>query len=188
MISTLDADVRPGNGLGMFELGMSLWHILDMLPKQQHYFPQVDVKYDPDNAPTTHIALHLRPHIDLLFSGKHQRLHTICIRKLRDANPPVILRYRDEPLSSPDTPLRRLDVSKVFGPTYPGHNLQYPGIAFNFDDESGGPGNNQDKMQEVKRVLIVQKDAEEHALEEVLPCSAMDGEISLALVRVSISI
>jgi len=188
MISTLDAEIRPSHGLGMFELGMSLWTVLDMLPKLQHFFPQVDVKYDPDIAPTTPVVLHIRPHIDLLFSGKQQRLRTICVRKLRDPNPPVILRYRDETLSSADKPLRRLDVSKVFGPTYPtaNQNLRYPGIVFSFDDEtSSSAAVNQDRMQEVKKVLVVQKDADDtDALAEVQPCPAMDGDISVAIVKV----
>src|SRR3984957_8506769 len=119
----------------MFELGSSLWTVLDLLRGLQHIFPQVDIKYDPDASSTTPIILYLRPHLDLLFSGYHQRLHTICLRKLRDPNPPVTLRYRDKILSSSEEVLVRLCVSRHFGPTYPGDDLRYPGVSFTFEED-----------------------------------------------------
>ncbi|KAJ6628722.1 hypothetical protein B0H10DRAFT_1988979 [Mycena sp. CBHHK59/15] len=192
MISALDCDVRPGSGLGTFELGTSLWNILDMLRRLQHSFPQVDIKYDPDASSTTPIVLHIRPHIDLLFSGKHQRLHTICLRKLRLGDPPVTLRYKDVVLSSPEDVLSRVFVSRTFGPTYPsGDDLRYPGVWFSFEEDGMGDGlkgiQSEDKMQEVKRVVVSQKEPEgdgRDALGEVAECAAMDGDISRAVVKV----
>ncbi|KAL0070671.1 hypothetical protein AAF712_001892 [Marasmius tenuissimus] len=190
MFSALDVDIRPGSGVGIFEIGTSLWTVLDAIRRMQHQFPQVDVKYDPDASATTSIILHLRPHVDLLFSGKHQRLHTICIRKLRDPNPPVILRYKDSVLSSSDEVLRRVGVSRTFGPTYPGEDLRYPGLWFSFDEDGIGEGRKgahpEDRTQEVKRVLVSQKglDKEGDALGEVGECPIMDGDIALALVKV----
>ncbi|ESK96066.1 hypothetical protein Moror_7411 [Moniliophthora roreri MCA 2997] len=191
MFSTLDVDIRPGSGVGMFEIGSSLWTVLDTIRRMQHAFPQVDIKYDPDTSATTPVILHLRPHVDLLFSGKHQRLHTICIRKLRDPNPPVTLRYKDTILSSSEEILRRVGVSRTFGPTYPGDDLRYPGLWFSFDEDGIGEGRKgaqsaEDRMQEVKRVLISQKgmDKEGDALGEVMECSVMNGDVSLALVKV----
>ncbi|KAE9384908.1 hypothetical protein BT96DRAFT_788141, partial [Gymnopus androsaceus JB14] len=58
MFSTLDVDIRPGSGLGVFELGASPWTIIDILRQMQHMFPQVDIKYDPDVSSTTPIILH----------------------------------------------------------------------------------------------------------------------------------
>ncbi|KAK7470533.1 hypothetical protein VKT23_001958 [Stygiomarasmius scandens] len=191
MFSDLDVEIRPGSGIGMFELGSSLWTILDMLRRMQHVFPQVDIKYDPDASSITPIILHLRPHIDLLFSGKHQRLRTICVRKLRDSSPPVTLRYKDTILSSPEEVLRRVGVSRTFGPTYAGDDLRYPGIWFSFEEDGLGEGRtgtqSEDRMQEVKRVLVSQKDLdtqEGDALGEVAYCPIMDGDISLAVVKV----
>ncbi|THV08445.1 UPF0183-domain-containing protein [Dendrothele bispora CBS 962.96] len=191
MFSDLDVDLRPGSGVGMFELGSSLWTILDMLRRMQHVFPQVDIKYDPDSSSITPIILHLRPHIDLLFSGKHQRLRTICVRKLRDTSPPVTLRYKDTVLSSPEEVLRRVGVSRTFGPTYAGDDLRYPGIWFSFEEDGLGEGRtgtqSEDRMQEVKRVLVSQKELntqEGDALGEVVYCPIMDGDISLAVVKV----
>ncbi|THH07075.1 hypothetical protein EW146_g9426 [Bondarzewia mesenterica] len=192
MFSALDVNIRPGDGLGIFNLGSSLWTVLDIMRTQQHTFPHVDVKYDPDSS-TTPIILHIRPHLDLLFSGRHQRLHTICVRRLRDPHPPLTLRYKNAVLSSTDKELRRVSVSRAFGPTYPGNDLRYPGVWFSFDEEGLGEGFKavanppEDRMQEVKRVLICQTGVdgtEQDALNEVDVCSIMHGELAEAIVKV----
>jgi len=191
MFSTLDVDVRPGFGLGMFEIGSSLWAVLDLLRSLQHSFPQVDIKYDPDASSVTPVILHIRPHLDLLFSGKHQRLHTICLRKLRDPNPPVTLRYKDIVLSSTEEVLRRVGVSRTFGPTYPGDDLRYPGLWFGFEEDGIVEGvkgtRSEDRVQEVKRVLISQKGNNgnvQDALDEVDECPMMYGDIRQAIVKI----
>ncbi|GAV98916.1 UPF0183-domain-containing protein [Lentinula edodes] len=150
MFPTLDVELRPG-----FGLGASLWNIINMIRQMQHLFPQVDIKYDPDASSTTPIILHLRPHLDLLFSGKHQRLRTICVRKLRDTSPP----------------------KRVW---------------FSFEEEGIGEGrkgnaHNEDRLQEVKRVLISQKEVDTEqgdALGEVAECPIMNSDIALAIVKV----
>ncbi|KAJ4478225.1 hypothetical protein J3R30DRAFT_3657513 [Lentinula aciculospora] len=191
MFSTLDVELHPGFGLGAFELGASLWNIIDMLRQMQHLFPHVDIKYDPDTSSTTPIILHLRPHLDLLFSGKHQRLRTICVRRLRDTSPPVTLRYKDAVLSSADEVLRRVAISRIFGPTYPGDDLRYPGAWFSFEEDGIGEGrkgvHHEDRSQEVKRVLISQKEVDTgqgDALGEVAECPVMNGDISSAILKV----
>lgn len=162
-----------------------------MLRQLQHTFPQVDIKYDPDTSSTTPIVLHIRPHLDLLFSGIHQRLHTICLRKLRDPHPPVTLRYKDTILSSTEEVLRRVGVSRTFGPTYPGDDLRYPGLWFSFEEDGMGDGlkgvQAEDRAQEVKRVFISQKDNDDKnrdALGEVAECPVMHGDLALAVVKV----
>jgi hypothetical protein len=178
----------------MFELGSSLWTIIDLLRSLQHMFPQVDIKYDPDTSSITPIILHLRPHIDLLFSGHHQRLHTICLRKLRDPNPSVTLRYKETVLSSSEEVLIRLSVSRTFGPTYPGDDLRYPGVLFSFEEDvmgeglKGGTKQSEDRMQEVKRVIVGQKGVhgqERDALDEVIECPVMFGDVARAVVKVN---
>src|SRR5947209_172394 len=116
-----------------------------MLRGLQHLFPQVEVKFDPESSSTTPVILHLRPHFDLLFSGYHQRLHTICLRKLKDLHPPMVLRYKDEIICSGEEPLVKVKITRTFGPTYPGDELRYPGVWFSFEDDAskesskGGP-------------------------------------------------
>ncbi|KAI0375581.1 UPF0183-domain-containing protein [Pilatotrama ljubarskyi] len=192
MFSTLEVDVRPGSGLGMFEIGTSLWNVLDILRGLQHFFPQVDVKYDPD-SPTTPIILHLRPHLDLLFSSHHQRLHTISVKKLRDPNPPLTLTYKNSVLSSSEDALKRVGVSRMFGPTYPGEDLRYPGISFTFEEDGRGEplkgpaAQPDDRRLEVKQVIISQKSLDgerKDALDEVTECPAMVGELSRAVAKV----
>lgn len=176
---------------------MSLWTTLDLLRSSSHLFPQVDLKYDPDSG-TSPIILHLRPHLDLLFSGHQQRLQRICLKKLGDPHPPVRLGYKGRSLSGPGEGevLRRVGVSKAFGPTYPGEDLVYPGVWFSFREDGGWEGVNakasspqsEDKMQEVKRVIVSQKtDSEnerEDVLSEVKECQAMLTEIQEAVIKV----
>jgi hypothetical protein len=55
-----------------------------------------------------------------LFSNCHRAIYwhlSSCLRKLRDQNPPVILRYKSTVLSSPEIAFNRVGVSRNFGPT-----------------------------------------------------------------------
>jgi len=188
MYSDLDLDLRPGDGVGSFVLGSSLWTIVNYLRDKTALFPQVEVKYDPD-APATPVIVHVRPHIDLLFSPIHQRLHTIALRNLHE-QPPLTLRYKDKVLASPQSDFKRVDVNVAFGPTYAGDDLVYPGVRFFFTDDTPGPGNaRQDRAQHVKRIIVSQSDADPNAslrdpLGEVQPCTTMHGELAEAVARV----
>ena len=175
--------------------GSSLWSVISKLRARQHLFPQVEVKFDSENASTTPVILHLRPHFDLLFSGYHQRLHTICLRKFRDLHPPVILRYKDTVISSGEEPLVKVAVTRTFGPTYPGDELRYPGVWFSFEDDAinetlqGGTSHtgSDHRSKEVKRIIVTQKEThpgERDALGEVITCPAMFGDISRAVIKV----
>ncbi|KXN86437.1 hypothetical protein AN958_10299 [Leucoagaricus sp. SymC.cos] len=206
MYSTLEFDIRPGSGLGIFELGTSLWTILDTLRRLSHHFPQIDITYDSDTSttPPTPILLHLRPHISLLFSGTNQRLHTIRLTNLRSSNPPpLVLKYRDTILSSQEEVFKRVSVNRIFGPTYPSGSgedeLRYPGLWFSFDEDghvhgaekvvAKGKQGDEDRMQEVKRIVILQKgpggESKIHdALDEVSECPVMHGDIERAIIKV----
>ncbi|EJD01126.1 UPF0183-domain-containing protein [Fomitiporia mediterranea MF3/22] len=212
MVSTLDVDLRPGIGLGMFEIGMSLWTVIDLLRHNTTLFPRAEVKYDAaSESALSPILLHINPHLDLLFTGQHQRLRTIALRRLADPSPPVTLTYKDTVLlsgssnqSSSDGLLRRSDVSKHFGPTYPGEGLQYPGVSFLFDDDGpgglGSHGNDilvgalrvgsptrEERHKEVKRMVVSQTNADDResdALDEVTECESMVGSVSRAIVKV----
>src|SRR6266481_4792764 len=106
---SLEYDLVPGQSLGPFVLGSSLWTILEYLGESKASYPQVDVKYDPENPVTSPILLHVKPYIDLLFSGICQRLHIISIRRLRQSGMgvPLTLRYKDVVLASPKESLRK---------------------------------------------------------------------------------
>jgi Uncharacterised protein family (UPF0183) len=178
----------------LFASGTSLWNLLETLRLNPHIYPQIDIKYDPDNSATTPIIVHIRPHLDLLFSGRQQRLHTICIRKLRDPHPPVVIQYNNVVLSSADEVLRRVGVSRAFGPTYPGDELRYPGLWFSFEEdaitEGLGAPHAGDRMQEVKRILISQIEPDggkvQDALDEVNENAIMTGDLARAVVKVDL--
>ena len=193
MFSDLDLDLRPGTGAGAFTLGQSLWNVLDYLRQRSQVFNQVDVKYDPD-ATASPVVVHVRPHLDLLFSPAHQRLHTIAIRQLQDS-PPLTVRYKDTVLSAQGKEFRRKDASIAFGPTYEGDDLRYPGVRFCFNSDGIAPtsptnaSGQGDREQRVQRILVTQADADPNAgprdpLSEVLPCAAMDAELAEAVARV----
>ncbi|PVF99968.1 hypothetical protein CPB86DRAFT_774038 [Serendipita vermifera] len=165
----LQLDLRPAEGLGPFKLGASLWSILALVrqPQSKTYFPSVNILYDTTSPASSITIVHLHPYIDLLFSGRGQRLHTIAIRRLRHGLPSsprmvsqslgmtagssasstrsrgvgggssLTLRYKNVIISSPDETLRRSGVMKNFGPTYEGDTMKYPGITFLFEDVAG---------------------------------------------------
>lgn len=173
-------------------------------------FPHVDIKFDQQQPAISPIILHLRPHVDLLFSPRGQRLHTISIRRLRPlpngaVSTILTLRYALHEvgemtvLSSPSMVLRRSDVNKVFGPTYPGEALSFPGIWFAFDEEAAAPfpsphsrtsspplaaaALGPDRNAEVKRIVVCQrfKDVTDG---EVLVCPSMERELKCVTAEV----
>ncbi|KLO18040.1 UPF0183-domain-containing protein [Schizopora paradoxa] len=193
MTSTLSLDLRPGSGLGIFELGTTLWTVLDLLRQHTTLFPRVDVKFD-DSVVDAPVLLHVPPHLDLLFSARDQRLRVVAARRLREPAPPLQLLYRGTVLSSvsvntsatphqraggpgrgeraQDVVLRRADISNHFGPTYAGDGLIYPGVSFLFDEDGPGgasttAGKAEDRQREVRRVVVTQAKEEEGA--EVAP-------------------
>jgi len=145
----------------------------------QNEFPQVEVKFDVD-SPTSPIIVHVRPHLDLLFSEHHQRLHTIVLKRFRDV-PPVTIRFKGKILLAPDHVLRRVDVSRAVGPTYEGDELRYPGVWFSFDENAVPQGQN----QEIKSITITQHNGQDRdALQEVLECPVMCGGVARAVAKV----
>lgn len=201
VLRRLEWDIRPGSGVGIFELGSSLWSVLNLLRDDKTSFPQVEVKWDHDSPANTPIILHVRPHLDLLFSPLHQRLSMISVRQLH-ISPSLALRYKDQVISSWSSEetdahvvLHKKDVSKIFGPTYLGETMRYPGLWFSFEEDGeehaepaelarGSP----DRMLEVRRVVVVQntEGAERSTLDEMAECEAMAGSLVRAIIRVSL--
>ena len=86
-----------------------------------------------------------------------------------------------------------MGVSRAFGPTYAGDDLRYPGVWFSFEEDGRGepvktaPSHPEEKMQEVKRVIVSQKSAIEEpddVLSELRVCETMHGDIESAIVKV----
>ncbi|KAG8903971.1 SNAP receptor [Tulasnella sp. 403] len=190
--------------------GASLWTTLELLQQhaQKTLHPQVDVKYDSSNPVSSPVVLHIRPHLDLVFSPLTQRLTLINTRRLRIPGHPLLVKYRDKVVSSTTTTtgngsgtvFRRFGVSQVFGPTYSGDMMRYPGIWFGFEEDGGiGPvavshghshgHGTEDRNQEVKRIVVTQRTSEDvnapekDALDEPLECPEMHGELKEVIVR-----
>lgn len=194
--------------------GASLWTVLDILRHNTTLFPRVEVKFDSTvDSALSPILLHINPHLDLLFSALHQRLRLISLRRLTDPNPPIRLTYKDAELlsiassTSSNGILRRSDVSKHFGPTYPGDGLQYPGVSFLFDEDGiskygalGGSDQRKstksissdpdERHKEVKCVVISQTVSagnDSDPLGEMEECESMTGSIFKATLKVGSS-
>lgn len=197
MVNTLELELRPGSGIGQFELGTSLFDVLASLRQPSPpLFPSVSVKFDTTQPAVSPIILHLRPHLDLQFTRHTQRLHTISLSLHRNvsSHPPLVLSYKNEILSGPDVALRRTAVQRVMGPTYGGESMKYPGVWFSFDEDvpgAAGTGNkgNAEGNAEVKRVVVTQrKEQTEHGqeedVEELVPNSAIYGDIKKAVIKI----
>ncbi|KAG9011560.1 hypothetical protein FRB94_008129 [Tulasnella sp. JGI-2019a] len=207
----LELDLRPGHGLGAFELGASLWTILEFLQHhtQKTIHPQVDIKYDTTSPANSPVVLHIKPHLDLIFSPSSQRLTLISLHRLRAPGTSLIVKYKEKIISSNSsttgdgkgTVFRRGGVNQVFGPTYVGELMRYPGVWFGFEEDgvggtASGVGNGlghgkDDRNQEVKRIVITQRTGggdegvqELDALDEPLECPEMYGDLRRAVIGV----
>ncbi|CAE6405168.1 unnamed protein product [Rhizoctonia solani] len=192
MVSTLDLDLRPGSGIGPFELGASLFDVLDFLRRPSPpTFPSISVKYDTASPANSPIILHLRPYLDLLFTRRTQRLRTISLSLLRNSqiHIPLVLSYKNEVLSGPDVVPHRTTVQRMMGPTYKGEHMRYPGVWFSFEDDvpgTAGATNTMEGNAEVKRVVVTQRQEQreqesEDEEDDLVPNSAMYGEIKKAI-------
>ncbi|CAE6443513.1 unnamed protein product [Rhizoctonia solani] len=197
MVSTLDLDLRPGSGIGPFELGASLFDVLDFLRRPSPpMFPSISVKYDAASPALSPIILHLRPYLDLVFSRKTQRLQTISLslHLNNQIHIPLVLNYKNEVLSGPDVVPRRTAVQRMMGPTYKDERMKYPGVWFSFeDDASGATGviNSTEGNAEIKRVVVTQRQEqnepekeETEELDGLIPNSTMYGDIKKAVIKI----
>ncbi|KAJ1308477.1 hypothetical protein OPQ81_004181 [Rhizoctonia solani] len=195
MVGTLDLDLRPGSGIGPFELGASLFDVLNFLRRPSPpTFPSISVKYDTTSPALSPIILHLRPYLDLLFTRHTQRLHSISLSLHRNnqLHIPLVLNYKNELLSGPDVVPRRTTVQQMMGPTYKGERMRYPGVWFSFEDDvpgTTGTVNSAEGNAEVKRVVVTQRQEQsenekEEDSEELVPNSTMHGDIKKAVIKI----
>ncbi|CAE6347262.1 unnamed protein product [Rhizoctonia solani] len=193
MVSTLDLDLRPGLGVGPFDLGTSLFDVLNFLRQPSPpAFPSVSIKYDITSPAVSPIILHLRPHLDLFFAQKSQRLHTISLSLHRNNQQhiPLVLSYKDEVLSGPDVVPHRTAVQRMMGPTYKDDRMKYPGVWFSFEDDvpnTTGVPNSAEGNAEVKRVVVTQRQEQselDKEAPEVVPNATMYGDIEKAVIKV----
>ncbi|KAI1004420.1 hypothetical protein K3495_g3792 [Podosphaera aphanis] len=157
-MSLFQAQVFPGQALGILMLGASLHDILNRLKAEPQIFPKIDLHYDQISPLTEPVILGLPANgIRLRFDGSQQRLRLIEVLDFTKCH----LSYKDRDILRPITsnqsgstmsetqfgPSFRHIYNRVFGPTFPGeylgpaqddktemgtYVLSYPGIAFLF--------------------------------------------------------
>lgn len=212
MVLAAGSLLRPSLTLFLW-LGASLWTTLEYLQQhaQKTVHPQVDIKYDVTSPANSPVLLHIRPHLDLVFSPLSHRLTLISLRQLHTSNgTPLIVKYKDKIVSSSGSPtgdgrgtiLRRGGVNQGFGPTYVGDVMRYPGVWFGFEEDGVGSPTGiptsaslghgkEDRNQEVKRIVVTRRQNEGDGpmqdvdpMEEPTECPEMEGDIARAVITV----
>ncbi|WVQ80750.1 hypothetical protein IAT38_002855 [Cryptococcus sp. DSM 104549] len=123
-------DIAPGAGVGIFRLGDTLWHVLDILRTHKNQYQKVEVSWNPDHPHKSAVTIHL-PHITLYFPPSlTQTLTLISLPSIPISN--LTLTFQTQVLSSPTQPLTRAQVGRILGPTFAsqGSTLEFPGVSF----------------------------------------------------------
>ncbi|WOO80610.1 uncharacterized protein LOC62_03G004136 [Vanrija pseudolonga] len=131
-------ELSPGKGLGLFRLGDTLWHVLDILRSRKTEVPKIEVSWDPDNAHKTAVTVHAGP-VALLFpASREQRLALIHV--VLGEQQHLTLTYQGQVLASRSHQLTRAGVSRALGPTFGttgAARLSYPGVGFELAPAGG---------------------------------------------------
>ncbi|KAI5475626.1 hypothetical protein MNV49_001087 [Pseudohyphozyma bogoriensis] len=132
-------DLHPGERLGPFQLGATLFNLVNLLQNYRSTYPSIKLAWD-EHAPSTS-PIHLRlttPPLSLLFSASSQRLVRI---QVDGPSPGEWVNYHGKSLreASDDEAEDVVKlVNRVLGPTYSPSTdggegeqiLSYPGVAF----------------------------------------------------------
>ncbi|KAK8864448.1 hypothetical protein IAR55_001697 [Kwoniella newhampshirensis] len=156
-------NIVPGSSVGIFQLGDTLWHVLDTLRTRKTEYPKFELSWDPDLPHKSATTIHL-PHLTLYFPpSASQQLTLITLPSLPSSG--LTLTYETQILSSPSQPLTRARVGRILGPTFAstsGKKLEFPGISFDLSPTSsttsGSVGGREDV---VKSLTITPRDGDE---------------------------
>ncbi|WWC89272.1 uncharacterized protein L201_004193 [Kwoniella dendrophila CBS 6074] len=182
-------DVVPGEGVGIFQLGDNLWHVLELIRTHKTEYPKVEVLWDEESPNKSAVVIHL-PHLTLYFppSPLYQILSIISISiphsGSRSTN--LELTYETQVLSSTHMPLTRARVGRLMGPTFiskSGDKLDFPGITFNLnpstslgDTDSFGP------REDIVNNITIQPRQDEELQPKLISCVIQPSKgITLAL-------
>ncbi|CAD6564705.1 MAG: hypothetical protein TREMPRED_000250 [Tremellales sp. Tagirdzhanova-0007] len=131
-------DVQPGKAIAIFQLGDTLWHVLDLLRTHKTDYPKVGLSWDPESPHKSAVTIHLAQ-LTLYFPHSlRQSLQLIVVPSLATSR--LVLHYEAQVLSSPTQRLTRARVGRTLGPTYAStgsSTLSYPGITFDLLTSSG---------------------------------------------------
>ncbi|WVN88365.1 uncharacterized protein L203_103571 [Cryptococcus depauperatus CBS 7841] len=170
-------NISPGIGVGIFQIGDTLWHILDLLRTHKNDYPKFDVSWDAQRPHTSAVVIHLAQ-LTLYFPAPSQLLTLISFPSLLLPN--LTLIYETQVLASPDQPLTRARVARILGPTFAneGRDLVYPGVKFEMASSSGGS-----RDDVVEKLDIQVKEGEEVTLAgQLTSCIIQPGKgVTLSL-------
>nr|PNR59519.1 hypothetical protein PHYPA_002310 [Physcomitrium patens] len=133
----LTLDLRPGAGLGAFNLGMPVCEALTYVEQHRALFDVVHVKYDDEEPLQMDLVLSFPEHgFHLRFESQSQRLRLIEVYDVQRLH----LRYATSSIGGPNISATFVAVYALFGPTFPGvynkkrsiYTLFYPGLSFAF--------------------------------------------------------
>lgn len=193
---SIEYGLVPGQSLGPFSLGMSLWKILEYLRENKVSYPQVKVTYDTDNPIVSPIVVRVLPSLDLIFSGYPQRLRSITLRQPNSSGigmPALVLRYKSAILAAPSHKLRKAGVINTFGPTYPGDIVRYPGVTFSCLDDVNELGTVQQQKPtdsttlEIQKIVVqpIESTETDDTVNDIMEYPVMYGDISHVIAEVS---
>nr|ODN97572.1 hypothetical protein L204_02990 [Cryptococcus depauperatus CBS 7855] len=170
-------NISPGIGVSIFQIGDTLWHILDLLRTHKNDYPKFDVSWDAQRPHTSAVVIHLAQ-LTLYFPAPSQLLTLISFPSLLLPN--LTLIYETQVLASPDQPLTRARVARILGPTFAneGRDLVYPGVKFEMASSSGGS-----RDDVVEKLDIQVKEGEEVTLAgQLTSCIIQPGKgVTLSL-------
>ncbi|CAM8902328.1 unnamed protein product [Rhodiola kirilowii] len=130
-------DLRPGNGIGPFSLGMPICEAFAQIEQQPNIYDVVHVKYLDEEPLKLDIVISFPDHgFHLRFDPHSQRLRLIEIFDVKRLQ----MRYATSLIGGPSTLATFVAVYALFGPTFPGvydkergvYFLIYPGLSFAF--------------------------------------------------------
>ncbi|ERN10848.1 UPF0183 protein At3g51130 [Amborella trichopoda] len=130
-------DLRPGGGLGPFNLGMPICEAFAQIEQQPNIYDVVHVKYLDEEPLKLDIVISFPDHgFHIRFDPWSQRLRLIEVFDVKRLQ----LRYATSLIGGPTTLATFVAVYTLFGPTFPGiydkdrgiYTLFYPGLSFAF--------------------------------------------------------
>eukprot|EP00249_Psilotum_nudum_P003120 c16442_g1_i1 orf=280-1410(+) len=133
----LTLDLRPGVGLGPFNLGMPVCEAVAYVEQHPNTFDLVHVKYHDEDPLLHDVVISFPEHgFHLRFEPYSQRLRLIEVFNVQC----VQMRYATSSIGGPSIAATFVAVYALFGPTFPGtydidrckYTLFYPGLSFAF--------------------------------------------------------
>ncbi|KAJ6353271.1 hypothetical protein OIU76_002313 [Salix suchowensis] len=130
-------DLRPGNGIGPFSLGMPICEAFAHIEQQPSIYDVVHVKYFDEEPLKLDIVISFPDHgFHLRFDPWSQRLRLIEVFDVKRLQ----MRYATSLIGGPSNLATFVAVYALFGPTFPGiynkdrgvYTLFYPGLSFAF--------------------------------------------------------